>query len=223
MIQISELNFSYSSNKPVLVIPEFSVNKGETLFVYGPSGCGKTTFLEILCGILQPESGELNFLDKAFSTLSLSERDQMRADHIGYVFQSHNLIPYLTARQNIELPCWLSAVKKSRLKKSLLEEVNFLAERLGVSEVIDKRVTELSLGQSQRVAVARALMGSPELILADEPTSALDFDHKQKFLQLLFELSKLVQTTVVFVSHDQTLLPQFSRSVSLPEINQRSL
>lgn len=219
MIEIHNLSFSYDKKKPVLALQNFSVKAGESLFVYGPSGCGKTTFLEILCGILSPQQGEYRFLNHSVPILQNHQRDQLRADHIGYVFQSHNLIPYLTVRQNIELPCWLSAAKKQRLKKPLSEEVAFLAERLGIFETLNKPVTELSLGQSQRVAVARALIGSPELILADEPTSALDFDHKQKFLQLLFELSALTNSTVVFVSHDQSLISQFSRSVSLMELN----
>ncbi len=221
LIEIQELKFAYAGQqKPTLDIPDFSVKKGEELFLYGPSGTGKTTLLECLAGVLKPSSGSLKILGQDLSLMSDSERDAFRAEHMGYVFQSFNLIPYLSVRENIELPLHLSATRKARLGSVDTEMViRALCGNLGIGDLLDNQVTELSVGQQQRVAVARALLGKPDLLLADEPTSALDTDHREKFLKLLFELSELYGTTVVFVSHDRTIEHLFSRTLSLQTIN----
>ncbi|MDG0817898.1 ABC transporter ATP-binding protein [Bdellovibrio svalbardensis] len=221
LIEIQDLQFTYAGQqKPTLVIPEFSVKKGEELFLYGPSGTGKTTLLECLAGVLKPTQGSLKILGQDLSLMSDSARDAFRAQHLGYVFQSFNLIPYLSVRENIELPLHLSAARKARLGSVDTEMViRALCGNLGIGDLLDKKVTELSVGQQQRVAVARALLGKPDLLLADEPTSALDTDHREKFLKLLFELSELYGTTVVFVSHDRTIENLFSRTLSLQTIN----
>ncbi len=221
LLSLRDLTFSYpGATGPTLHIPEFSVRKGEELFLYGPSGTGKTTLLEILAGVLRPSEGSLEILGQDFGKMSDAERDSFRAEHMGYVFQSFNLIPYLSVRENIELPLHLSAARKARLGSVDTEMViRALCGNLGISELLDKRVTELSVGQQQRVAVARALLGKPDLLLADEPTSALDADHREKFLKLLFELSELYGTTVIFVSHDRSIEKLFTRSVSLDSIN----
>jgi putative ABC transport system ATP-binding protein len=139
---------------------------------------------------------------------------------MGYIFQSFNLIPYLSVLDNITLPLQLSPERKNKIsKKTEKEAALWLCEKLGISNLVTKKVTELSVGQQQRVAVARALLGGPEIILADEPTSSLDFDHREKFIKLLFEVSNLAKSTVLFVSHDKTLQPLFDRAVSLPTIN----
>lgn len=221
LLSLRDLTFSYpGAAAPTLHIPEFTVKKGEELFLYGPSGTGKTTLLEILAGVLRPTGGKLEILGQDFVKMSDAERDSFRAEHMGYVFQSFNLIPYLSVRENIELPLHLSPARRARLGSVDTEMViRALCGNLGISELLDKRVTELSVGQQQRVAVARALLGKPDLLLADEPTSALDADHREKFLKLLFELSELYETTVVFVSHDRSIEKLFSRSVSLDSIN----
>lgn len=224
LIEIQNLQFTYAGQaKPTLVIPEFSVKKGEELFLYGPSGTGKTTLLECLAGVLKPTSGSLKILGQDLSLMSDSDRDAFRAEHMGYVFQSFNLIPYLSVRENIELPLHLSAARKARLGSVDTEMViRALCGNLGIGDLLENKVTELSVGQQQRVAVARALLGKPALLLADEPTSALDTDHREKFLKLLFELSELYGTTVVFVSHDRTIENLFSRTLSLQTINRTS-
>lgn len=221
LIEIRDVNFSYpGQTKPILNIPEFSVLRGEELFLYGPSGTGKTTLLELLSGVMKPQSGTMKILGFDFSKMSDAERDAFRAEHIGYVFQNFNLIPYLSVLENIELPLHLSAARRARLGSvDSGMVIRGLCGNLGIADLLDKKVSQLSVGQQQRVAVARALLGKPDLILADEPTSALDTDHREKFLKLMFELSELYNSTVVFVSHDRSIERLFSRSVPLASIN----
>ncbi len=220
LIEIKDLSFTYpGQTQPTLRVKDFTVKKGEQVFLFGPSGTGKTTLLEILAGVLVPQAGSVAILNQDLGQMSASGRDAFRAEHLGYVFQSFNLIPYLSVEQNIELPYYLSAGRKARLSgKPVAEEVRDLLSRLGMSDFLKRRVTELSIGQQQRVAVARALLGHPELILADEPTSSLDYDHREMFIRLLFEIAREQKTTVIFVSHDRTLEKLFSRSVSLLDL-----
>lgn len=220
LLSVSGIEFSYKPGQaPVLNIPEWSVEKGEKIFLFGPSGSGKTTLLEMLAGILIPQKGAVEILGQNLAKLSSGGRDLFRAAHLGYIFQSFNLIPYLSVSENIALPYHLSAERRAHLDgKSLEDTLKFLCERLGISELREKKVTELSVGQQQRVAVARALLGKPELILADEPTSALDTDHREKFLKLLFELCQELGSTLIFVSHDRGIEPLFDRSVSLASL-----
>lgn len=222
ILSLQNIEFSYNSKvKKILDIKSFSINKGEKVFIHGPSGSGKTTFLEVIAGVLVPQTGTYSFMNQEISKMSSGERDQMRAAHIGYIFQSFNLIPYLTVEENIVLPLYLSSERRKKIShQSESEEVFSLCEQLGISQLLSSTVTELSVGQQQRVAVARALLGKPELILADEPTSALDQEHREKFINLLFEVCKKENTTVLFVSHDKSLQGLFDRKVSLQDVNQ---
>jgi len=218
LIQIENLCFTYSQdNKPTVVIPEFNIQKGERVFIYGPSGSGKTTFLEILAGVLPATEGKIKMLGQDIGQISSSDRDRFRADHIGYVFQSFNLIPYLNVEENIKLPLSLSPSRKEKFQEADLDK---MLTHLGIGHMKKKKVTELSIGQQQRVAVARALLGKPEIILADEPTSSLDYDHREKFLKVLFESAEQSGSTVIFVSHDRTMEKLFSRVVSFSDLNQ---
>ncbi len=219
---LKNIQFSYphksadkksGTSKIILDIPDFSIQKNEKVFLFGPSGCGKTTFLETIAGVLVPQSGTLSVCGTEIQSLSPAKRDKLRAEKIGYIFQNFNLIPYLTVQENITLPIELNGKNKTT------NDLNLICSELGIDSLLNKNVTELSIGQQQRVAAARALLGKPELILADEPTSALDFDHREKFIQLLFKLSNKSQTAILFVSHDKTLEKLFDRSVSLTDIN----
>jgi putative ABC transport system ATP-binding protein len=211
-IEIRNLKFSYGDHA-ILDIDELSVKAGEVVFLYGPSGSGKSTLLELIAGVLQAQNGTLKVADIDLTSLKSSELDQYRAANIGYIFQSFNLIPYLSVMENILLPFLFQPVKPD------LAEVRNLIMELGLTGHIDKPVTELSVGQQQRVAVARALIKKPKIILADEPTSALDYNHREKFLKILFDLCRKNQTTVLFVSHDLTIEKLFDRSISLVEHN----
>lgn len=217
-LRIHNLNFSYGNHK-VLEIPEFNLSQGEMVFLYGPSGSGKSTLLELISGIHRPESGSLLVVGVDLSQLSLTELDQFRAQHIGYVFQIFNLVPYLTVKENIFLPLLFEKESETDVTPRLQR----LIQHLKLSTILDKPASQLSVGQQQRVAVARALIKKPKLLLADEPTSALDYDHREGFLKILFELCKEDQTTVLFVSHDRTMEKQFHRSVNLLDLNKIKL
>lgn len=221
MIQIENLKFKYpNSHQLVLDIPSFEMKKGEKIFLFGPSGCGKTTFLEVLAGINSPQTGKVLINDQDLTQLNSVEKDLLRADKMGYIFQSFNLIPYLNVYENITLPLSLSEKKRSLLSKENEKQTTTeLCQFLGIEKLLDQQVSQLSVGQQQRVAAARALIGQPDLILADEPTSALDFNHREKFIRLLFSVCDQYQTSVLFVSHDRSLEKLFDRSVSLAEIN----
>lgn len=221
MIQIKNLKFKYpSSTSNILDIPEFDLKKNEKVFLFGPSGCGKTTFLEVLAGINIPNSGRISINNFELQKMNSSQRDRFRADHIGYIFQSFNLVPYLSVKDNITLPLYFSQLKREHVHLSNeTKVVSDVCNKLGIEHLLNKSVTELSIGQQQRVAAARAIIGKPDLILADEPTSSLDFDHREKFIQLLFSICNELGISVLFVSHDRTLEKLFDRSVSLQEIN----
>jgi putative ABC transport system ATP-binding protein len=220
MLKINGLKFSYSTTSSwVLDIPHFEVKKGERLFLHGPSGSGKSTLLGVLAGILTPQLGTLEISGQNIGKMNASERDHFRGSHLGYIFQMFNLIPYLSVGENIRLPCELNKDRQKRAGDNLAEKSLELATRLGIARKIKDPVSSLSVGQQQRVACARALLGSPDLIIADEPTSALDTAHRERFLNLLFEECERSQSTLIFVSHDQGLQSQFSRSVSLSEVN----
>jgi len=219
-VQLSGLRFGYRTGRDVLTIDTLEIARGETVFLHGPSGSGKTTLLGLLAGVLQATHGSVRVLGTDFTTLSSGARDAFRARHLGYVFQMFNLIPYLSVRDNILLPVHLEPQRRERLRGVSLDAAAAeMARQLDIATLLDSPVTELSVGQQQRVAAARALIGSPELVIADEPTSALDTDRREQFLELLFASCKHAGATLVFVSHDMTLQPLFSRALSLSELN----
>ena len=219
-VSCNGLRFAYRHGHDVIDIPELTIARGERVFLFGPSGSGKTTLLGLLAGVLRPTAGALDVLGTDLASLRASRRDAFRAVHIGYVFQMFNLIPYLSVRDNITLACRLSAARRARLGTATLDEAaRAIAAELEIDGLLDERVTELSVGQQQRVAAARALLGSPELVVADEPTSALDTDRREAFLSLLFASCERVHTTLVFVSHDLSLRSLFSRGLDLTALN----
>jgi putative ABC transport system ATP-binding protein len=219
-VLLENVEFAYGSGPTVLHVPALRIERGEKLFIFGPSGSGKTTLLGLLAGVLHTDTGIVRVLGTDLGALSNRKRDALRAEHIGYIFQMFNLIPYLSVQENIVLPCRLSRERRERLRGvSADTAARALAEALHIGSLLGERVTKLSVGQQQRVAAARALIGSPELIIADEPTSALDSDRRQQFLELLFERCTAAAATLVFVSHDRHLEPMFDRAVALADIN----
>ena len=227
VLEIKNLSFRWKdSGSKLLDMPEFNVKKHEHVFLQGPSGSGKSTLLGLIGGILVSESGELKLLGQEIKNLSRSGRDSFRVDHIGFIFQLFNLLPYLSIEENVMLPLSFSSIrakKAGETKLDQLKETERLLKSLGLEEQLAKNnpVNELSVGQQQRVAAARALIGNPELIIADEPTSALDSDLRYSFLELLFSECKKAGSTLLFVSHDSTLSNLFSRKISMDEINNK--
>jgi putative ABC transport system ATP-binding protein len=208
---------------PCLEIASFSVDAGERVFLHGASGSGKSTLLSLIGGVLSPERGRIEVRGVELGALSQAARDRHRADHMGVIFQMFNLIPYLSARDNILLPCRFSARRRARISEAGTTpraEADRLAAHLDLApEDLARPAAELSVGQQQRVAAARALIGQPELLIADEPTSALDAGRQRGFLDLLLGESAAAGTAVLFVSHDTRLAGAFDRTVALAEIN----
>ena len=225
ILEIKNLSFRWkNSGSPLLDMPEFMVKKHEHVFLQGPSGSGKSTLLGLIGGILVSESGELKLLGQDIKNLSRSGRDSFRVDHIGFIFQLFNLLPYLSIEENVMLPLSFSSIRAKRAGRTKIDQVNEahrLLKALALGEQLAEKspVTELSVGQQQRVAAARALIGNPELIIADEPTSALDADLRHSFLELLFGECKKAGSTLLFVSHDSTLSELFNRKISMDELN----
>lgn len=216
-----ELLFAWPGKAPVIDIEQFSVARGERVFLRGPSGSGKSTLLGLLGGVLKPARGEVNLLGTEISALSASRRDRFRGEHLGFIFQMFNLIPYLSVLENVLLPADFSPARAVRVCGDLQAEGRRLlgALGLGASDIQSRAVTELSIGQQQRVAAARALLGKPEIIVADEPTSSLDHDAREDFLQLLMGECRTQGSTLLFVSHDTSLGHLFDRTISLGDLN----
>jgi putative ABC transport system ATP-binding protein len=220
-VQLTDVRFSYRPGKEILRIRNLTVESREHVFLFGPSGSGKTTLLGLLAGVLQAQSGSVSILGQDLTAMKPARRDDFRGTHIGYIFQMFNLIPYLSVLENITLPCRLSRERQRRLNGTPMNEAaRRVAEHLGIGQLLQSNVATLSVGQQQRVAAARSLIGTPEIIIADEPTSSLDYDHRERFVELLFNECKEAGSTLLFVSHDRTLMPLFHRSISLPEVNE---
>lgn len=223
LIELANLGFAWPGQAQLLDIPDFTLARGETLFLKGPSGSGKTTLLGLLGGVQRAQSGHIRLLGQDLAQLSAAARDRFRVDHTGYIFQQFNLLPFLSVRENVELPCRFSRQRAERAQQrhgSIDAAATALLEHLGLrADLLGRRADELSIGQQQRVAAARALIGQPELVIADEPTSALDFDAREAFLQLLFAECRAAGASLLFVSHDQSLATLFDRDVSLSELN----
>ncbi|MCG8614289.1 MAG: ABC transporter ATP-binding protein [Pseudomonadales bacterium] len=225
IIELENVHFHWpKAPENTIQIDHFAMQEGESVFLKGPSGSGKSTLLSLITGVNSPQKGQIKLLNRNIAALSASKRDQFRADHIGYIFQMFNLLPYLNVLENVSLACQFSSRRRAKAlanSKSLPEEARRLLAHLKIPDSLHGRpVTELSTGQQQRVAVARALIGQPELIIADEPTSALDADSRSAFIDLLFAECQQEQGTLLFVSHDQGLSAHFDRHVELSEINQ---
>ncbi len=223
LVDIQNLRFGWPGQSPVLDIPAWQVAPGERVFLQGASGSGKSTLLGLLSGVHQPVSGHLMVDGVQLSGLKGASLDRFRADHLGYIFQSFNLLPYLSVVENVTLPCHFSRARRERLKSLGLnarrEGMRLLSALKLPDSVFDRSVTGLSIGQQQRVAVARALIGRPPLVLADEPTSALDAATRGRFLELLFRELEAAQSTLIFVSHDDGLRQFFDRHDSLADLN----
>lgn len=223
VVTLRDLVFAWPHHEPVLEIPELTLYEGERVFIKGPSGSGKSTLLSLLAGIHTAQQGTLEVLGQSLAELSASSRDRFRAANLGYLFQQFNLLPYLSVLDNVTCALTFSPQKRARLLGGEQKEARRLLAELQIpSALLNRPVHALSIGQQQRVAAARALIGAPPLVIADEPTSALDTDNRAAFIRLLFEECDKQGSTLIFVSHDPYLEPLFGRVESLPALNRRS-
>jgi putative ABC transport system ATP-binding protein len=225
VIEIRDLEFGWIPDRPLLQIERLAIPAGERVFVHGPSGSGKSSLLSLLAGVAVPQRGSLQVLGTEVPRLASAARDAFRADHFGIIFQMFNLVPYLSVLDNVTLPCRFSARRRRQVAarggpepegRRLLEHLDLAAEAHS-----PRAVTRLSVGQQQRVAAARALIGRPEIVLADEPTSALDTDRREAFLRLLFRECETEGATLLFVSHDRSLEKLFDRTLALDDVNRQ--
>ncbi len=220
-LELRHIEFAWpNQTKPLFVIPELSLQQGQTLFIGGPSGSGKSSLLSLIAGIQLPRQGSCHVLGTSLSQLSASERDKFRGEHLGLIFQQFNLLPFLTVEENIELPSKLFASrfqKSTQIFGSIQKHIDTLCHALHLQPSLRGRQARLlSVGEQQRVAAARALLGCPALIVADEPTSALDEDNKLDFLNLLLSTASAQNTSVVTVSHDMRIASKFYHVFQMP-------
>jgi len=224
VVHIENLRFRWRrGDAPCLDIAGFTIDGGERVFLHGASGSGKSTLLALIGGVLTPEAGHVKVLDADLTKMSGPQRDRFRADHIGFIFQQFNLVPYLTVIDNVLLACRFSRRRRERALAggaTLHDEAVRLLDHLDIDAPLRARpVVQLSVGQQQRVAAARALIGWPELVIADEPTSSLDADRQAAFLDLLVRECGEAGVTLVFVSHDMRLAANFTRVIGLASFN----
>lgn len=223
VLQLSKVEFGWSAQTTLLSIDQFDIKRGRSVFLKGPSGSGKSTLLGLIGGVLRARSGDIFVSGESISAASSAQKDRIRADHMGIIFQQFNLLPYLNVLGNITLPCRFSALRRANSGEAFAtpqEEARHLIAELGLpADVVSVPVGELSVGQQQRVAVARALIGSPDLIIADEPTSALDTKNRDRFIELLNDQRQVKKSSLLFVSHDSGLAKHFDQQLELGALN----
>ncbi|MCM8531120.1 MAG: ABC transporter ATP-binding protein [Lentisphaeraceae bacterium] len=216
LLKITGLKKSYKSPdgqiNPVIDIESFELAAAREVALIGKSGTGKSTFLNIICGILKPDSGNVLIKDTSMSLLNESAKDRFRARHIGYIFQTFNLLQNFTALENIMIGMHFAGKVD---KKKAIE----ILKKVGLADRMDYKPAHLSTGQQQRVAVARALVNQPELVIADEPTGNLDPEHAATAISLIRELCQENNAGLLVVSHDKELINSFDRVDDLAKIN----
>lgn len=218
-IQLNNVNFAYpeAPDELVLNIANWSISAQEHVFVHGPSGGGKSTLLNLVSGVLAASSGEVTILGQRLDTMNARQRDRFRANHIGYIFQQFNLISYLSAIDNIQLAHQF-ANKDPQL--SITDEIKTLLSSFNIAQSDWlKPVSKLSIGQQQRIAIARAMINKPQLLIADEPTSSLDQNNRDNFMEQLMLMVAEHNITLLLVSHDMSLAQYFGRIDALSDIN----
>ena len=220
LLQIENLNYAWPADpNPVIADLSLTLDRGEKVFLAGASGSGKSTLLALIGGLVLADSGRINIAGQSLNALSRSARDRFRADHLGVIFQQFNLLPWLDVLGNVGLGCHFSARRRKRTGP-IRSAAEALLQAMDLDPLLwHRRADHLSVGQQQRVAAARALIGQPEMVLADEPTSALDRDRRDAFLSLLFHEAERAGSALLFVSHDRELAERFDRTVELTDIN----
>ena len=219
IIKIDSVRFYWSKKSNFKIfVPNLEIKKGEKVLLLGESGSGKTTLLSLMCGFLNPLSGNISINGNTINQLSSKTRDEYRADNIGIIFQQFNLLPYANVVDNVLLPLYFSKVRSNNVSNKKEKVIELFKQLRLPDDIAQFRASSLSMGQQQRVAVARALIGNPSLIIADEPTSSLDADAQKIFLNLMFEQISENNSTLLMVSHDKSLSNQFDRLIDINEI-----
>ncbi len=216
LVQLRDVGMTYGAGEAaVIALREVSldIRRGEILMLMGPSGSGKTTLLQIAGALLAPSQGEVRLMGKPIHGLSQEKRGALRLAHFGFVFQSYNLFPTLTARQNVELALDLRGTGPA----DRIEAASAALARVGLADRADHYPAQLSGGQKQRVAIARALAGSPDVVFADEPTAALDSESGKRVVSLLHDLAKAQNRAVVVVTHDPRIVDAADRIVHIED------
>ncbi|NKB53376.1 MAG: ATP-binding cassette domain-containing protein [Rhizobiaceae bacterium] len=220
-VSIEDLRFRFSndSHSFALEISSLKIEIGERVALVGPSGSGKSTLLGLICGILTPSNGSINVFGQQLEKMSGRQRDKFRADTLGVIFQQLNLLPYLSVLDNVILALEFSHQRHLTASQKQ-EKARYLLDRLGLgrTELAMQKAAQLSVGQQQRVAAARAFVGAPPLIIADEPTSALDEDRQSEFVDLLFSQQQHNQATLLMVTHNTRLAARFDRVLELADL-----
>lgn len=218
ILEVEKLVKIYGFGRNALTVLKnisLKVEKGEVVSVVGPSGAGKSTLLNMIGCLDGYQSGRVSILDKDISNLSVEELSEFRNRHIGFIFQLHNLLNEFTALENVMIPLLIRRVKKSKAKKKAME----IIERFYLSNRIYNKPAELSGGECQRIAVARAIVGEPDIILADEPTGNLDSGNSKLLTKSLLELVKEKKTTIIIVTHDRDIARITERTITLVDGN----
>jgi len=220
VIELDNVSFSYPEDgrRLILRIPKWKVKESEHVFVHGPSGSGKSTLLNLLTGLLETDSGSICVINNSLTQMTPKQRDKFRANNIGYVLQRFNLIPYLNCIENIQLARHLSDARNQSIND---RDIELLLTKLNIASLEwSKPVSKLSMGQQQRIAIARAMVNKPRILIADEPTSSLDQENRDIFMSILMEMANVHGITLLFVSHDLSLKAYFNRIEAMSEINQ---
>ena len=219
IIKIESLNFYWSKKSNFKIfVPSLEIKKGEKVLLLGESGSGKTTLLSLICGFLNPLSGSISINGNTINKLSSKTKDEYRADNIGIIFQQFNLLPYANVVDNVLLPLYFSQARSKNIVNKRAAALELFKQLRLPDDIAQYKASNLSVGQQQRVAVARALIGNPSLIIADEPTSSLDTNAQQLFLDLMFKQISENNSTLLMVSHDKSLSNRFDRQININEI-----
>jgi len=219
IICLDSLRFYWSKKSDFKIhVPKFIMEQGQKVLLLGASGSGKTTLLSLICGFLKPISGDIYLNNQRINDLNANKRDQYRSDNIGIIFQQFNLLPYAGVIDNIILPLYFSKIRANNVKNQRETAFNICKSLRLPDSIKDMQASKLSVGQQQRVAVARALIGKPSLIIADEPTSSLDNDAQKNFLELMFKQIQENSSSLLMVSHDTSLSSYFDRVIDINDI-----